>query len=841
LALTDYNKVKKLEPTSQNDSGSTINKAQPILLKGEEGTYDVNSAVFNQSLDTSSEEDVPTGLEFNDDGTKMYVIGNSNAIYSYNLSTAFDISTASFNQSFDVSNEESIPWSLAFNNDGTKMYIVGTSTTDVHSYTLSTAYDIGTASFNQQYNITKDAGPLGITFNNDGTKMFIAGDQFDSIYSYNLSTAFDIGTASFNQSFDVSGQVSNTTSVIFNDDGTKMVVLDDISDTAYNYDLSTGFDVSTAVPNQSKDLASEDDTVNSISFGEDGSKLFVLGNQNDNVYSYDLDVVGDQTTGTGDIVIDFANIAGAEDIAVYDESDNLLDYEIEELDTTNETGVIWVYNDWTRDDTVQAKLAYGDNSANTDRQNVTETWNNTGQNAVMVQHLNGNAADSTSNNNDGTINGASSGATGQFNGAYSFDEIDDDIDIGSIGLGGDQSRTLVTWFKHPSRTGGNYTFFYMGDRGTTNHQWDNQIRDDQSSSPGNGEIRVAHWSNDYTGEIKVDDGSWHNFVCTYSSTSNALKTYVDATLDIDQSDIGTLDTQDNDATIGSIKDDESGNNDDINHFGGDIDEVRIYSDVKNSDWSQADYDASPKAGQIFFSQNAAETTITTETATLSTDVSIKNRGVKAQLSQDLIVENQDIPETFTQDVNVQATDQTATFSTNTAIKDKDVEQTFTQDTTVLDRDVEKTFDQSVSVKLEDKQLTFDQDLIISEPNVVTHSQDVSVKAENVTKQFSQDLIVENINIPEVFTQDVSVADKDVEKTFAQEVVVSRQDEEETFTQDAYVSERQTLTFENTVVVAKQPAPDVNNPLTVKVLQPTSTYVKNLNPSKTKVKIKDVDL
>ena len=44
----------------------------------------------------NSQESFPQGMTFNNDGTKMYVIGsNGDEINEYSLTIAFDISTAS--------------------------------------------------------------------------------------------------------------------------------------------------------------------------------------------------------------------------------------------------------------------------------------------------------------------------------------------------------------------------------------------------------------------------------------------------------------------------------------------------------------------------------------------------------------------------------------------------------------------------------------------------------------------------------------------------------------------------------------------------------------------------
>jgi hypothetical protein len=48
----------------------------------------------------------------------------------------YDISLATFEKTFSVVNQETTPLGLAFNNDGTKMYVVGTTGDDVNEYNL---------------------------------------------------------------------------------------------------------------------------------------------------------------------------------------------------------------------------------------------------------------------------------------------------------------------------------------------------------------------------------------------------------------------------------------------------------------------------------------------------------------------------------------------------------------------------------------------------------------------------------------------------------------------------------------------------------------------------------
>ena len=67
------------------------------------------------------------------------------------------------------------------------MYVVGYFGNDINEYSLTTAFDVSTASFNQLFSVAaQDGTPSGMTFNDDGTKMYIVGTQHDKVYEYSL-------------------------------------------------------------------------------------------------------------------------------------------------------------------------------------------------------------------------------------------------------------------------------------------------------------------------------------------------------------------------------------------------------------------------------------------------------------------------------------------------------------------------------------------------------------------------------------------------------------------------------------------------------------------------------
>ena len=118
----------------------------------------------------------------------MFVMAATNDdVNEYNLSTGFDVSTASFVDAFDVSNEESDPTGLAFNRNGTRLFVIGKGDNGIHEYTLSTGFDVSTATFVASLSVNStDGSASGIRFNDDGTKMFFVGFANDSVYEHTI-------------------------------------------------------------------------------------------------------------------------------------------------------------------------------------------------------------------------------------------------------------------------------------------------------------------------------------------------------------------------------------------------------------------------------------------------------------------------------------------------------------------------------------------------------------------------------------------------------------------------------------------------------------------------------
>ncbi|MDW3195952.1 MAG: FG-GAP-like repeat-containing protein [Cytophagales bacterium] len=212
---------------------------------------DFSSATESSLSISLSEESLGTDIEFSNDGLKLFVLGSStDAMYEYNLSEAFSITSASYSGfSLYVGGQDINPQGFVFNQDGSRMFMVGSSSGAVHEYELSTAFDLSSAiETGVSFTIsTQDTSPTGVEFNPAGDKMYILGAGGDNIYEYDLSTPFSLTTASYNSSFlSVSSQSSNPSDLEFSPDGKYAFVLDATSNNIFTYGMSTAHQLTSA-------------------------------------------------------------------------------------------------------------------------------------------------------------------------------------------------------------------------------------------------------------------------------------------------------------------------------------------------------------------------------------------------------------------------------------------------------------------------------------------------------------------------------------------------------------------------------------------------------------------
>ena len=256
--------------------------------------YFLDSASFiGKSHSVTTEDTNPQGVFFKPDGTSMFVVGNTNdTVYQYTLSTPWDVSTASYaSKSHSVASEETGPTGVFFKSNGTSMFVVGVANNTVYQYTLSTPWDVSTASYaSKSHSVaSEETSSRGVFFKPDGTSMFVVGTTNDTVYQYTLSTPWDVSTASYaSKSHSVASEETSPQGVFFRPDGTSMFVVGTVHATVYEYILSTPWDVSTAsYASKSHNITAEETSPTGVFFKPDGISMFVVGSGNGVVYQYD--------------------------------------------------------------------------------------------------------------------------------------------------------------------------------------------------------------------------------------------------------------------------------------------------------------------------------------------------------------------------------------------------------------------------------------------------------------------------------------------------------------------------------------------------------------------------
>jgi len=234
-----------LTPSATGDG--TFTSSNPVVS----GYVIANASLDSDSFDPSSQETSPQGLDISPDGTKLIVVGaTDDALDYYTLSTPFDLSSATHGGTTSTINSN--PYGCRFSSTGHKIFVSRNQADDVYEIPLSTNYDASTAgAFQSSGNLTTLSGNAqadfnGIHFSSDGTKMFSCDEANNKVHEYTLSTAWDITTLSYVHAFDISSQDTIVNDLAFTDDGTRMFILGSQTGYIYEYGLTQAWDVSSA-------------------------------------------------------------------------------------------------------------------------------------------------------------------------------------------------------------------------------------------------------------------------------------------------------------------------------------------------------------------------------------------------------------------------------------------------------------------------------------------------------------------------------------------------------------------------------------------------------------------
>lgn len=253
------------------------------------------------------------GIFFKPDGTRLYVVvtdASTSKVEEIVLSSAWDMTgTLTDGHSFDLTSQIAVnkAYGIWFKPDGLEMYCVEDATSagvsTVFKYTLSTAWDLSTASYANTSFATTPAYKNGafISFKSDGTKMFLGQYNGNKTFTYSLSTAWDITTAGSPVENGLS--LTTTTQVDWSMDPSSTYITvgpDSFYDDYHVFTMSTAADVGTAFDFDGVAHGISGLSLGHFQFKPDGTKVYLLmlGSLDDEVYQFDLSTAWDLTTAT---------------------------------------------------------------------------------------------------------------------------------------------------------------------------------------------------------------------------------------------------------------------------------------------------------------------------------------------------------------------------------------------------------------------------------------------------------------------------------------------------------------------------------------------------------------
>ena len=307
-------------------------------------SWNIGSSSYRRELDILPEmgsaaqpEAVPHGVFMKkDDGRKMWVI-NRTEIWEYTLSSPWDITSATQSGYKDLSDDVLRAHAVFFRPNGRVMYIDDRFVGAVFQYNLSTAWDISTATLDYSLDISAQQQQVrGTEFSPDGDRMFLLDTVRREILEYSLSTPYDLRSASFIGTFSVSSQASNPRGIAFKTDMKGFYITDATSNRMYQYQITFPPDpqLSSISSSQNKvqannqnsaritvvakdrdgellqgirtDLRVGNSTIQSATTNSDGEALFDVTNSNIEQIEYRARITEVQIQGG--VVIDFIGI-----------------------------------------------------------------------------------------------------------------------------------------------------------------------------------------------------------------------------------------------------------------------------------------------------------------------------------------------------------------------------------------------------------------------------------------------------------------------------------------------------------------------------------------------------
>lgn len=261
------------------DNAGTDRVRQATLSEGKAKGYDITTETLGTPFSVASQATLGISIEFSAFGDKMYILNyTGGTIYQYSLSTAFQVSTASYDSvSFSLGSDS---YCIRLSKNGRKLFAVLDNGGTINQYNLIIPWDL--SSIDPDIIASKSITSVrNIDFTKNGKIMYMNNVGDAEINKYVLSSPYDIETAVLSQTISVAAASSD---VRISKDGLMLWTLDANADSILEHTLSVAHDLNTLAQTASQSFAIS----TGFAFNNDGTKLFIIGFADDEVNEYSL-------------------------------------------------------------------------------------------------------------------------------------------------------------------------------------------------------------------------------------------------------------------------------------------------------------------------------------------------------------------------------------------------------------------------------------------------------------------------------------------------------------------------------------------------------------------------
>ena len=213
--------------------------------------FDTSHAIFGLDKRANNNTDFhqPFDLDFNNDGTKMYITDmgkpnkNTQGIMEYTLSTPYVPSSVTSSFDFDLSSFINLQATeMAFDDDGTRLYVSDSgsnprrennnhSTTHIFVWKLSVPYSLASATYIDKFPLLPAGvmiGSYSFEFGNNGMKLYVATEDEtsdasvpdDAIFEYDLTCPYGVVICETDAITAIGAQVEIAKNVIYQNSST---------------------------------------------------------------------------------------------------------------------------------------------------------------------------------------------------------------------------------------------------------------------------------------------------------------------------------------------------------------------------------------------------------------------------------------------------------------------------------------------------------------------------------------------------------------------------------------------------------------------------------------------